>query len=107
MKTAACDPGYHPALSVTNGSAHTRQARAAKAAAYSVNTAATSQTRLLPISSGEDARRPASASTSASGQTLAESQYRVRHALADDPLQLATAILQLATAMSLVTLGPA
>ena len=35
-----------------------------------------------------------------SGQTLAESLYRVRNALADDPLQLATA-------MSLVTLGPA
>ena len=35
-----------------------------------------------------------------SGRTLAESLYRVRHALTGDPLQLATA-------MSLVTLGPA
>lgn len=35
-----------------------------------------------------------------SGHTLAESLYRVRHALTGDPLQLATA-------MSLVTLGPA
>ena len=40
MRTAVCDPGYHPLLSAVNGSAQTWQARATSAAAYSVNAAA-------------------------------------------------------------------
>src|SRR5271170_7006932 len=43
MRTAVCDPGYHPLLSAVNGSAQTRQARATSAAASSVNAAATNQ----------------------------------------------------------------
>ena len=41
MRTAVCDPGYHPLLRAVNGSAQTWQARATPAAAYSVNAAAT------------------------------------------------------------------
>src|SRR5579872_1467469 len=41
MRTAVCDPGYHPLLSAVNGSAHTWQARTTAAAVYSVNAAAT------------------------------------------------------------------
>src|SRR5580704_971387 len=41
MRTAVCDPGYHPLLSAVNGSAQTCQARATSAAVYSVNAAAT------------------------------------------------------------------
>jgi hypothetical protein len=40
MRTAVCNPGYHPLLSAVNGSAQTWQARATSAAAYSVNAAA-------------------------------------------------------------------
>src|SRR4029077_15128583 len=39
MRTAVCDPGYHPLLSAVSGSAQTWQARAPSAAAYSVNAA--------------------------------------------------------------------
>src|SRR5689334_3618510 len=41
IRTAVCDPGYHPSPGAVNGSAHMRQARATWAAASSVNTAAT------------------------------------------------------------------
>src|SRR5580700_10470033 len=41
MRTALCDPGYHPSLSAVNGCAQTRQARPTSAAVNSVNAAAT------------------------------------------------------------------
>jgi hypothetical protein len=41
MRTAVCDPGYHPSLSAVNGSAQTWQARTTSAAVYSMNAAAT------------------------------------------------------------------
>src|ERR1700683_3168297 len=41
MRTAVCDPGYHPSLSAVNGSAQTWRARTTSAAVYSVNAAAT------------------------------------------------------------------
>src|ERR1700722_6718959 len=43
MRTAVCDPGYHPLLSAVYGSAQMWQARATEAAVYSVNAAATNQ----------------------------------------------------------------